>query len=75
MARLLALAALGFAAYALVRYWRRRHRTANGSAGAPVKMLACAHCGVFVPEPNAVRDGARWYCSEAHRRVARPRDE
>jgi uncharacterized protein len=30
-------------------------------------MVECAHCGVHVPEVEGVRDGARFYCSEAHR--------
>ncbi len=36
-------------------------------------MLACAHCGVHVPQADVVADAAgRPYCSEAHR-LAGPR--
>jgi uncharacterized protein len=35
---------------------------------AVAKMVACAHCGVHIPESEAVRDGDRYYCSEEHRR-------
>ena len=39
----------------------------------PQTMLACAHCGLHLPEVDATRDGAgRVFCSEAHR-LAGPR--
>jgi uncharacterized protein len=39
----------------------------------PATMLACAHCGVHLPQPEALIDaGGRPYCSEAHR-LAGPR--
>lgn len=41
----------------------------NPAPDKPVvaKMVACAHCGVHIPEPEAIRDGDRYYCSEEHR--------
>lgn len=38
----------------------------------PERMVACAHCGVFVPESEAVPGEApdQFFCSEAHRRQA-----
>ncbi len=43
-------------------------------AGAkPATMLECAHCGVHLPQTEALFDvGGRPYCSEAHR-LAGPR--
>jgi len=39
----------------------------------PQAMLACAHCGVHLPQPDALMDAAgRPYCTEAHR-LAGPR--
>ena len=36
-------------------------------AGTP-SMVRCAHCGLHLPEAEAVQDGeARWFCSEDHR--------
>lgn len=41
--------------------------------GAPASMLACAHCGVHLPQPDALFDAAgRPYCGEPHR-LAGPR--
>jgi uncharacterized protein len=44
------------------------------SAEAPKRpaqdMLACAHCGVHLPQPEAQFDaGGRPFCSEAHRLI------
>ena len=38
---------------------------------APERMVACAHCGVFVPESEAVSgcQSGRFFCGEAHRRL------
>lgn len=41
--------------------------------GAPQPMLACAHCGMHLPQAEAQMDAAgRPFCSEAHR-LAGPR--
>ncbi|MCL2524866.1 MAG: hypothetical protein FWF20_02165 [Betaproteobacteria bacterium] len=32
------------------------------------KMVACAHCGLLVPESESLGAGERRYCCEAHRR-------
>lgn len=45
----------------------------QGKPGRKVEhMLECAHCGLHVPEAEGVRDGERFFCSEAHR-LAGPR--
>jgi len=42
-------------------------------AATPQAMLACAHCGMHLPEAEALRDAAgRPFCTEAHR-LAGPR--
>lgn len=38
---------------------------------APEKMLTCAHCGVHMPESDALADGEQRYCCAAHRDAAR----
>lgn len=54
---------------------KARKAAHNGGAAppGPTPMLACAHCGVHLPQADAVLDGAgRPYCGEAHR-LAGPR--
>lgn len=48
-------------------------RTRGTAPQAATEMVVCAHCGVHLPAPDAVRDGARHFCSEAHR-LAGPRE-
>lgn len=45
----------------------------RGPAAEPATVVACAHCGMHLPQPEAVMDaGGRPYCGEAHR-IAGPR--
>lgn len=51
----------------------RTGRKKGGRAVAsPERIIECAHCGLNVPESEGVRDGDRFYCSDAHR-IAGPR--
>jgi uncharacterized protein len=51
----------------------KTRRGGSGKTAAPATMIACCHCGVHLPQPEALFDAAgRPYCSEAHR-LAGPR--
>jgi uncharacterized protein len=54
-----------------------RPRKASVRSGKPatptVAFVACAHCGVHLPDSDALMDGEKAYCSEAHR-LAGPSD-
>lgn len=59
-----------------VRRALTRPRDGDGAPGArrrslnePERMVACAHCGVHVPESEVVREGEAVYCCEEHRRL------
>lgn len=49
----------------------RGRRTARDAQEA---LPACAHCGVHLPRSEAWPGRGGLYCSEAHRRLAEPRD-
>ena len=56
---------------------RRREADVKGrrdpAPPKPVAMIACAHCGVHLPQSDALFDaGGRPFCGEPHR-VAGPR--
>jgi len=34
-------------------------------------MIACDHCGVHIPESEALHDGKQRYCCEEHRTAAK----
>jgi uncharacterized protein len=45
----------------------------RGKAAAQA-MVSCAHCGLLLPESEAVEgEGGRHYCSAEHRRLGPPR--
>ena len=33
-------------------------------------MVNCAHCGLYLPQSEAVHEGGRYYCCAEHRRLA-----
>ena len=35
----------------------------------PLEMVSCAHCGLHLAAGDALAEGARHYCGEAHRRL------
>lgn len=42
---------------------------APGTDGAPVALVACAHCGVLLPQAEALEEAGKVYCSAEHRRL------
>lgn len=68
LVRLILLILLAALLYRMLRRWldakAARGKPAARDAG---RMLVCEHCGVYFPEPDAVREGGHVYCSEAHR--------
>lgn len=73
LVRLVVIALLIWLGIRLVRWaiaYYQRLPERRASPAVP-RMLPCAHCGVHVPEHEAVvREGAV-YCSEEHYRAAR----
>ena len=75
MKYLLVLLVVGVGLWMLVT--RARGPAAPGGGGAarkagppsPVVMVECAHCGLHLPAADALPEGSRLYCSEAHRRL------
>ncbi|MEK9720241.1 MAG: PP0621 family protein [Quisquiliibacterium sp.] len=50
------------------------HRAQARQAGEPGEpMRRCAHCGIHVPQSDAISEGERHFCSIAHRDEAAER--
>ena len=45
-------------------------QTSNPSDKQPQNMVRCAHCGVHLPENDAISSGKAVYCTSAHRDLA-----
>ncbi|MBL8445018.1 MAG: hypothetical protein JNK52_13295 [Zoogloeaceae bacterium] len=69
-------------ALALLAFWwvrrsvlemqrKRKDRQARerDAKAAPERMLACAHCGLHVPEGDGVHGEGGFYCCDEHRRL------
>ncbi len=76
MKYLLVLLVVGFGLWSLVTRLRgggglkRRSSTDPAKSTQPhgaVAMVQCAHCGLHLPSTDAVPEGSRLYCSDAHR--------
>jgi uncharacterized protein len=53
---------------------QRRHRSnphpgPRASSGGAQDMVSCAHCGLHLPDAEALSEGSDRFCSEAHRRL------
>lgn len=76
---LLVLLVVGIGVWSLVSRLRgpRPGRPADAAKPAenkpaenkPAVMAECAHCGLHLPAADALAEGARLYCSDAHRRL------
>ena len=54
---------------------RARIARQDRAPGPPpvTKMISCDHCGVHVPESEAIRNDEKLYCCEEHRTAATQR--
>lgn len=52
--------------------WSKRREASPPAVGErpAERMVTCAHCGVYLPESDALVAGEHCYCSEAHRSAA-----
>lgn len=65
LSRLLIVIILVFAGFWL---WRRltRKRDDGKPQHTTLPMVRCAHCGVHVPQEQALQAEGKWYCSRTH---------
>ena len=63
---LLILIALAIIVMLVKRMWLPPRTGEPRNKRLPGEMVQCGHCGVYLPEPEAIRDGERFYCSQEH---------
>ena len=73
MGQLLRLALVVFALWLIIRYLKRaldpKSPPRPPSPDTPEHdnvMLPCKHCGVYIPQTEAIRRGGNVYCSHEH---------
>ena len=72
MSKLLLLFFSAFVLYLLVKGIGRKSaakKTKEDEPQAGERMVACSHCGVNLPQGEALEDGGVHFCGEAHRRL------
>ena len=75
MTRLLLLIILAFLVFLAIRALRRfksdKENSKPQSDLLEDSFVACAHCGVHIPQSDAIRSGSLMFCSEAHRQLGK----
>jgi uncharacterized protein len=70
LSKLFVLLVAAAVVYLVIRGMIRRGGGAGRSAPPAERMVACGHCGINVPQSEALEAGGRFYCSDEHRRLA-----
>ena len=66
--RILLIALAVWIVILLIRNARARKQASDQRPKKQVEdMVECAHCGVHLPENEAIQDGDKYFCSESHR--------
>ncbi len=74
MARLLAILLIAAFAWYLYRRLQATH-PASRPGRHTEDTVKCAHCGVYLPARDALHEGSRAWCCEAHHRLDQSRHE
>jgi len=54
----------------LAKGFRRRGAAKGSPEAAPELMVNCSHCGLYLPQSEAIAEGDRFFCCAEHRRRA-----
>lgn len=67
LARTLVIAAMVVLVYYLYRRWSEAKKVAEAPPKKTQAMKKCAHCGLHLPEKEAVSQNQLYFCSEEHK--------
>ena len=70
LSKLLILLVAAAVIWFVIRGMIRRGGTARQAPPPAERMVACGHCGLNLPQSEALEQGGRFYCSEEHRQLA-----
>jgi uncharacterized protein len=54
----------------LARGLRRKDAAKDAPETAPEQMVNCSHCGLYLPQSEAIAEGDKFFCCAEHRRRA-----
>jgi uncharacterized protein len=58
------------AVWLLAKGFRRKDAAKDAPEAAPEQMVNCSHCGLYLPQREAIAEGDRFFCCAEHRRQA-----
>lgn len=70
MSKFLLLVLAFVAVWLLAKGFRRKGAAKDAPEAAPEHMVNCSHCGLYLPQREAVADGDKFFCCAEHRRQA-----
>ena len=70
MSKFLLLILVVVAAWWLATSFRRKDAEKDAADVAPEQMVTCSHCGLYLPQSEAIADGNKFFCCAEHRRLA-----
>lgn len=70
MSKLLLLIFAVVAVWWLAKGFRRKNMAKDAPEAAPEQMVNCSHCGLYLPQSEAIAEGDKFFCCAEHRRRA-----
>ena len=70
MSKLLLLIFAVVAVWWLAKGFRRKDAAKDAPEAAPEQMVNCSHCGLYLPQSEAISEGDKFFCCAEHRRLA-----
>lgn len=70
MGKFLLLILVIVVAWWLAKGFRRKNAAKDAPEAAPEQMVTCGHCGLYLPQSEAICEGDRFFCCAEHRRLA-----
>ena len=74
MGRLVILLVIVWLVYSITRRWiASLEQKKQQKQQRPLRistMVSCAHCGLHVPQDEAVQAGGKYYCSDEHKKLS-----
>jgi uncharacterized protein len=72
MSRIIFILVLLVVGFLLLKSWQRKqnqkqqHQQSSGKTDNNTRMVRCLHCGLHVPENEAISQGGKHFCSLEH---------
>jgi uncharacterized protein len=69
VSKLLLLILVVLAVWWLAKGFRRKRASRDATVAAPEQMVTCNHCGLYLPQGEAIAEGDKFFCCDEHRRL------